>query len=111
MKAKGRTSTQKKIEEMARRIVERFHPDKIILFGSHARGTAGSDSDVDLLVVMKAERSNREMAVAIGVELKDIRLPKDIIVVRPEAFEWRHNVVGTIEWPAAREGKVLYARP
>lgn len=111
MKAKVNVSAQKKIEEMARRIVERFHPDKIILFGSHARGTAGSDSDVDLLVVMNAARSNREMAVSIGVELKDIRLPKDIIVVRPEAFEWRRTVVGTIEWPAAREGKVLYARP
>jgi predicted nucleotidyltransferase len=111
MKAKVNASVREKIEEMARRIVERFHPDKIILIGSHARGTAGSDSDVDLLVVMNAGRSNREMAIAIGVELKDIRLPKDIIVVRPEAFEWRRKVVGTIEWPAAREGKVLYARP
>jgi len=111
MKAKVNASAQKKIGEMARRIVERFHPDKIILYGSHARGTAGPDSDVDLLIVMNAERSNREMAVEIGVELQDIRLPKDIIVVRPEAFEWRRNVVGTIEWPAAREGKVLYARP
>ena len=40
---------------MVKRIVKRFHPDKIILFGSHARGDAGPDSDVDLLVVMDFE--------------------------------------------------------
>jgi hypothetical protein len=42
--------------------------------------------------------------------LHDILIPKDIIVTTPEAFAWRKEVVGTIEWPAAREGKVLYAR-
>lgn len=44
--------TDSKIEEMVDRIAERFNPEKIILFGSHARGTAGPDSDADLLVVM-----------------------------------------------------------
>jgi uncharacterized protein len=43
---------QKAIEQMVRRIVEQFHPERVILFGSHARGDAGPDSDVDLLVVM-----------------------------------------------------------
>lgn len=111
MEAKTQLTTREKIDEMVRRIVERFQPEKIILFGSHARGMAGPDSDVDLLVVMKVSGSRRQKAVEIGVEVKDIRLPKDIIVVQPEAFEWRRDVVGTIEWPAAREGKVLYARP
>lgn len=41
-------TTQEKIQEMVRRIVARFRPEKIILFGSYARGTAGPDSDVDL---------------------------------------------------------------
>jgi len=48
-------SLQERIDEMVRRIVSQFHPDKIILFGSHARGEAGPDSDVDLLVVMTVE--------------------------------------------------------
>ncbi len=104
------STTQEKIREMVRRIVERFDPEKIILFGSHARGTAGPDSDVDLLVVMHVQGSKREKGVEIGVALHDIRIPKDIIVTTPEAFEWRKEVVGTIERPAAREGKVLYAR-
>ena len=95
---------------MVERIVRQFMPDKIILFGSHARGSAGPDSDVDLLIVMPVTGSKREKAVEIGVALHDIRVPKDLIVVTPEEFEWRKDTVGTIEWPAWREGKVVYAR-
>ena len=104
------TSCQKQIHEMVERIVRQFMPDKIILFGSHARGSAGPDSDVDLLIVMPVAGSKREKAVEIGVALHDIRVPKDLIVVTPEEFEWRKDTIGTIEWPAWREGKVVYAR-
>ena len=100
---------QEEIQKMVDRIVERFHPEKVILFGSHARGEAGPDSDVDLLVVMPVEGSRREKAVQIGVALQDIRGAKDIIVTTPENFEWRKEVSGTIERPADREGMVLYA--
>jgi uncharacterized protein len=98
------------IRMMTRRIVREFHPDRIILFGSYARGNAGPDSDVDLLVVMPVEGSTREKAVEIGVALHEFDVAKDVIVVRSEEFAWRKDVVGTIEWPAVREGKVLYAR-
>ena len=101
---------QKKIDQMVRRIVKRFDPEKIILFGSHGKGTAGPDSDVDLLVVMPVSGSKREKAIEIGVALHGIRIPKDIIVTTPEEFEWRKGVVGTIERPAALEGKILYAK-
>ncbi len=101
---------KKLIERIVQRIVRQFDPERIILFGSHGRGNAGPDSDVDLLIVMPVAGSRREKAVEIGVALDDIRLPKDIIVTTPEDFEWRKEVVGTIERPAAREGKVLYAR-
>lgn len=101
---------RREIRQMVRRIVSRFDPERIILFGSQARGDAGRDSDVDLLVVMPVEGSRREKAVEIGVALHGIRLPKDIIVTTPDEFEWRKEVVGTIERPAAREGRVLYAR-
>jgi predicted nucleotidyltransferase len=95
---------------MVRWIVKQFDPERIILFGSYARGMAGPDSDVDLLVVMPVEGSKHEKAIEIGVALHDIRVPKDIIVTTPEEFEWRKEVVGTIERPAARAGVVLYAR-
>ena len=98
------------IQEMVKRIVDQFQPEKIILFGSHARGKAGPDSDVDLLVVMPVKGSKRKAQLQIHTALQDIRLPKDVIVSKPEEFEWRKEVVGTIEWPATHEGKVLYAK-
>ena len=99
------------IEEMVRRIAERFHPEQIILFGSHATGRAGPDSDVDLLVVMRGvEGRRRKTATAIDVALKDALLPKDIIVVTPEELERHRDMVGTVIRPALREGKVLYER-
>jgi uncharacterized protein len=95
---------------MVKRIVTRFHPEQVILFGSHARGEAGPDSDVDLLVVMDFEGSAFEKGLEVQLALHDFLIAKDIIVTTPEAFAWRKDIVGTIEWPASREGKVLYAR-
>jgi predicted nucleotidyltransferase len=107
---KQASSTAGLIRRMVSRIVKRFGPDKIILFGSQARGDAKPDSDVDLLIVMPVSGSKRRKAVEIGVALHDFRIPKDVIVVTPEEFEWRKDTLGTVEWPAWREGKVLYAR-
>ena len=103
-------SIDQAVHTMVRRIVRQFHPDRVILFGSHARGKAGPDSDVDLLVVMPVEGHKHKKQVEIRVALHDIRVPKDIIVTTPEDFEWRKEIPGTIEYPAAREGRVLYAR-
>ncbi len=95
---------------MVRRIVAEFNPDRIILFGSHARGQARPDSDVDLLVVMPVKGSKRAKQLEVRAALHDVHVPKDIVISRPEEFQWRKDIVGTIEHPAAREGQVLYAR-
>ncbi|MGH8246700.1 MAG: nucleotidyltransferase domain-containing protein [Gammaproteobacteria bacterium] len=101
---------QQVIQEMARRIVERFHPEKIILFGSHARGTAGPDSDVDLLVVLPSDGSRRKKVVEIYTLLAGMGMPKDVFVVTPEDIEKYRNIPGNIIGPALSEGKVLYER-
>jgi predicted nucleotidyltransferase len=106
----GWLTPRQAIPRMVKRIVKQFDPERIILFGSQARGDAGPDSDVDLLVVMEVEGSKRELEVQIGVALHGIRIPKDILVTTPEAFAWRRKYTGTIEHPADTEGKVLYAR-
>ena len=98
------------IDLMVKRLVERFDPDQIILFGSHARGTAGPDSDVDLLVVMPIAGSKRAKRIEMRVALHDIAVPKDIILATPDEVALQRNVAGTIIQPALREGKVLYAR-
>ncbi|HUU68510.1 MAG TPA: nucleotidyltransferase domain-containing protein [Planctomycetota bacterium] len=104
-------SVKAQIREMVKLIVKQFHPEKIILFGSQAQGDAGPDSDVDLLVVMPVEKGAKfKKMVEIGVALHDIPVPTDVIVTAPEDFEWRSKAVGTIEYPAAKEGKVLYER-
>ena len=103
-------TVQKKIEEMVQRIVERFHPEKIILFGSHARGTAGPDSDVDLLVIMPVQGSRRRKATEIDLSLSDRGIPLDLLVVTPEQFNRDRDMIGTIIRPAAHEGKILYER-
>ncbi len=110
MKKTNKKLAQNYINEMVARIVTQFAPERIILFGSHARGDAGVDSDIDLLVVMPVKGSKRKMQLQIQSALYDIRVPKDIIVSKPDEFAWRKDIVGTIEWPATHEGRVLYAK-
>jgi predicted nucleotidyltransferase len=105
-----KANVQALIDRVVKRIVKRFRPEKIILFGSHARAEAGPDSDVDLLVVMDFEGSKLDKMVDLRGTAHDIAVPVDILVTTPKDFAWRKDVVGTIEWPAFREGKVLYAR-
>ena len=107
---KKNEKTQKIIEEMVQRIIEIFHPEKVILFGSHARGEAGPQSDIDLLVVMRVEGSMRRKANEIDRALVDREIPLDLIVVTPEQFEQESLLAGTIVRPAVQEGKVLYER-
>jgi len=105
-----RKDVQATIRQIVDRIVEEFDPEMVILFGSHARGDAGPDSDVDVLVVMPVAGSRREARLAIRRAIQDIDVSKDILVATPEDFEWRREIAGTIERPAATQGKVLYAR-
>jgi predicted nucleotidyltransferase len=95
---------------MTRRVVRRFRPERVILFGSCARGEAGPDSDVDLLVVLPIEGSKREKRIEIRLALHDLHVPTDVVVSTPEEFAWRKDIVGTIEYPAAHDGRVLYER-
>lgn len=98
------------IRKMVTRIARRFKPDKIVLFGSYARGTMGPDSDVDLLVIMPVNGSKRETQVAIRCAVHDIPVAKDIVVATPEEVEQQRQVIGTLIRPALKEGRTLYAR-
>lgn len=98
------------LQEAVDRIATRFHPDKIILFGSAARGQGGPDSDADLLVVMPVEGSKRQQAVQIDLALEGIPIPIDLVVITPDEVEKYRDAMGTIIHEAVREGKVLYER-
>jgi len=101
---------EQSIGEIVRRIVSMFHPLRLILFGSHARGTAGPDSDIDLLVVLPHAPDKRRAAVEIRRALADLPVAKDIIVTTPEEIRRRGDLVGSVLRPALREGKVLFER-
>lgn len=105
-----RVDIDQAIAAMVHRLVTRFDPERIILFGSHARGTAGADSDVDLLVILPVTGSKRAKQIEMRVALHDIHVAKDIIVATPEEVARRGHIVGTLMYPALREGKVLYDR-
>ena len=104
------TDRDRAVHELIRRIAKRFHPEMIILFGSHARGEATSDSDLDLLVIMEVPGSCRQKANEIDLALADRTIPMDLIVLTPRQFERQKHVVGTIAHEAFRKGRILYDR-
>jgi len=103
-------SVDSHIVTMTDRIVRAFDPVRIVLFGSHGRGEAGRDSDVDLLVVLPRVDDQRRAAIAIRRLLADLPVAKDIVVTTPEEIAARGHLVGTILRPALREGTVVYER-
>lgn len=100
--------TDELLQEIVRRIVAAVHPEKIILFGSAARGEMSSNSDVDLLVIKPGEH-RRRTAGEIERCLFGTGLPTDVIVVTPDDVERYKDTIGLIFRPALREGKTIYA--
>lgn len=96
------------LSKVRKRLVDGFHPEKIILFGSQARGTADDRSDVDILVVCSFEGKRRHLMLEMDRALRGLGLARDIMILTPEEFELDCHIPGTIARPAWKEGKVLY---
>ena len=98
------------LQEITRRIRETTTPERIILFGSYARGDPGPDSDLDLLVIVEGIIHTRQESTRIRRALRGLLVPIDIIVATPAQIERYRDSIGLIYGPALREGKVLYER-
>jgi predicted nucleotidyltransferase len=93
------------------RIVDIIFPEKVVLFGSQARGDARSDSDIDLLVIAKSQQPRYRRSAPLYGALSDILTPMDIIVYTPEEVnDWR-EVRQAFVTTALREGTVIYEKP
>ena len=102
--------SEKIIFQAANSLVEKFLPDRIILFGSYANGTAEERSDVDLLVITTFKGKRRKLIVEMDRALRGINIGLDIVILTPEEFARDREIPGTIARPASLEGKILYER-
>jgi predicted nucleotidyltransferase len=93
-----------------RRIVTHFRPERIVVFGSQARGDATPDSDIDLLVVVDDGRDRSQLLRSIRLALVDVAVAKDIFVTTPSYAARYGDVIGTLVEPALHEGVTIYAR-
>lgn len=96
------------IQEAGRRLaLAASSPARIVLFGSHARGDAGPDSDLDFLVVEPHVEDELEEAVQLRRSLRGLRVPADVIVVSQERADTLRDVPGSFLHRALAEGRVL----
>lgn len=93
------------------RISEAIHPEKIILFGSWARGERSPQSDIDLLIIQESDLSRPQRYAQVRRLFWGMGVPMDILVYTPAEFDRFQSVPGSFTYTVAREGKVLYARP
>jgi predicted nucleotidyltransferase len=101
-------TTDEIIEEAVKRLVAAAHPERIILFGSQARGEAREDSDIDLLVILEDTESRRAEMVRLGDALRGLPVPIDVLVFTLDDVKQWGSVRGTVLYPALQEGVVLY---
>jgi len=95
------------IEEFGRRIGEEFAAEKVILFGSYARGNASPDSDVDLLVIGPFPGRSVDKSVEIQMKLRPA-FPVDLLVRTPEKVRERIAMGDTFMQEVLRQGRILY---
>jgi predicted nucleotidyltransferase len=100
--------TQEQINEITKRIVRNFKPQRIILFGSYANGKPTEQSDLDLLIIKDSEFPSRLQNRKVRKILSGLRVPVDVIVKTPEEFQTYKDIIGTIIYPANKFGKVIY---
>jgi len=96
------------MDEIVERIVKTMHPQKVILFGSRARGQARLGSDIDILIIAESSKPRYQRSAPLYGALSDILMPMDIVVYTPEEIAEWSEVRQAFITTAVREGKVLY---
>ena len=98
------------LAEIARRLVAAYQPERLYLFGSHARGDTGPDSDYDILVVMPDDAPRERRQGGVGYRaLWDVGTAADIVVMRASYFDRMLTAAASLPATVQREGRLLYA--
>ena len=96
------------LKHVVNQIVEGVHPEKIILFGSHAYGQPTKDSDIDLLVVMKSRKRPVERAIEVSRSIRFYPFAMDILVRTPQEIRRRTQIGDPFFVEVLRRGRILY---
>jgi predicted nucleotidyltransferase len=98
------------LPEVVQRLVLALHPEKIILFGSHAYGQPGADSDVDLLVVMETDERPAQRIARVSALLSPRPFPVDIVVRTPGELARDLRRTDPFMHEVVEKGRILYER-
>ena len=98
--------------ELLKPVVAFFNPRRVILFGSTARGDTGTDSDIDLLVIVDDDTPPEKLTFRAGYESRRSYRDgsADVIPCRDETFNVMSRIAGTLPYEAARDGIIVYER-
>ena len=102
------TNFTNEINRITEQIIEKYRPEKIILFGSAARGKFGPDSDADFLIIKKDTPLYGADRIRELSRMLDRNIPLDLLVYRPEEVEQRLKLGDPFLKAVLKEGKVLY---
>ena len=100
--------TKELIKEVVQKIVQHFHPKKVILFGSCAHGKIGPDSDIDLFLIMKSNLRRDKRAIEVDNLFSDRLFPLDVLVYTPEEVELSLRRNNFFIKEILTQGKVFY---
>jgi HEPN domain-containing protein/predicted nucleotidyltransferase len=98
------------VDDVIHRVVGAYKPDRIILYGSHARGMAGEDSDIDILIVKETDERPAKRRMEVEKFLADRELPIDITVYTPQEIRYLFSIGSPFISEIIKEGKVVYMR-
>ena len=101
---------QKEIKKITRQIVENYHPEKIILFGSYAWGKPNENSDVDLFIVKETNKRRTDRQLEVDKILSDRNIPLDVLVYTPQEIKNRMLLEDFFVKNIIQQGKTVYAK-
>ncbi len=103
--------TPELINYIIEKIVQEIKPEKIILFGSYAKGNFNQDSDLDLFIIKESEESSRIVRRKVEALLWGRRFPVDLLVRKPEEVEWNFRAKNPLYLHHIfKDGKVVYEK-